>query len=242
MTNTKIEDSGAIRRLLLKEMKDGAFSKSKRLPRETVLAAQFGISRTQLRDILAQLEREGFITRRHGVGTLINHHVLKIRNRMDIETEFLDIIRQSGYEPGVSDIRVYEEHADLHVAEKLQIPVGTEILRISRICTADGTPAIYCEDVLEKRLLNGSYETKALEEPIFYFLKKYCGVTAYMDLTQLHAVLAKKEVAAALQIPDGTPLLNMEEVDYDMEGAVVLYSSQYFVDQIFEQTVLRKKL
>ena len=96
MTNAKIEDSSAIRRLLLKEMKDGVFSRSKRLPRETVLAEQFGISRTHLRDILAQLEREGFITRRHGVGTVINHHVLRVQNRMDIETEFLDIIRQSG--------------------------------------------------------------------------------------------------------------------------------------------------
>lgn len=242
MTNAKIEDSSAIRRLLLKEMKDGVFSRSKRLPRETVLAEQFGISRTHLRDILAQLEREGFITRRHGVGTVINYHVLRVQNRMDIETEFLDIIRQSGYEPGVSDIRVSEERADSYVAKKLRIPVGTEVLRICRVCTADGIPAIYCEDVLEKRLMKGKYEPKDLKEPIFYFLKKYCGVTAYMDLTQLHAVLAKEHVAAALQIPEGTPLLNMEEVDYDINGKIVFYSSEYFVDHVFEQTILRKKL
>ena len=242
MVNAKIEDSSAIKRRLLKEMKDGIYSTSKRLPRETVLAAQFGISRTHLRDILAQLEREGFITRRHGVGTVINHHVLNVRNRMDIETEFLDIIRQSGYEPGVSDIRVYEEQADSYVAGKLQIPVGTEVLRICRTCTADGIPAIYCEDVLEKRLMTGEYAAADLEEPIFHFLKKYCDVTAYMDLTQLHAVLASEHVAAALQIPAGTPLLNMEEVDYDIDGTIVFYSSEYFVDQVFEQTVLRKKL
>ena len=63
-----------------------------------------------------------------------------------------------------------------------------------------------------------------------------------MDLTQLHAVAADQTVAEALQVPEGTPLLNMEEVDYDMEGNIVFFSSQYFIDEVFEQTVLRKKL
>ncbi len=43
---------------------------------ESVLSEKLGISRTQLRDILASLDREGFITRAHGVGTIINRHVL----------------------------------------------------------------------------------------------------------------------------------------------------------------------
>ena len=61
-----------IRSQLLADMKDGAYANCDRLPRESILAEKLGISRTQLRDILASLEREGFITRRHGVGTIIN--------------------------------------------------------------------------------------------------------------------------------------------------------------------------
>ena len=67
--------SKTIRAQLLSAMKDGEFASCQRLPRESVLAESLGISRTQLRDILASLEREGFITRRHGVGTIINRHV-----------------------------------------------------------------------------------------------------------------------------------------------------------------------
>ena len=52
-----------IRSQLLADMKDGAYADCERLPRESVLAEKMGISRTQLRDILASLEREGFITR-----------------------------------------------------------------------------------------------------------------------------------------------------------------------------------
>lgn len=140
----KLDYSNIIRTKLLQEMKCGQYADCDRLPRETVLAEQFGISRNHLREVLAQLEREGFITRIHGVGTLINRHVTKVNYRMDIEMEFLDIIRQSGYEPGISYIHAQEEPADQLIAEKLQIPEGTEVLRVSRTCTADGKTAIYC--------------------------------------------------------------------------------------------------
>ena len=78
MTNHDYPDpSRTIRQYLLQAMQTGEYAHSDRLPRESVLAEKLGISRTQLRDILASLEREGFITRRHGVGTLINRHVLQ---------------------------------------------------------------------------------------------------------------------------------------------------------------------
>lgn len=72
----KVDYSNLIRMKLLHEMKTGEFSKCARLPRELELAEQFGISRNHLREVLAQLEREGFITRIHGVGTIINRYGL----------------------------------------------------------------------------------------------------------------------------------------------------------------------
>lgn len=238
----KGNETGELRRRLLAEMKTGIFSGEERLPRETVLAEHFGISRNHLRDILAELEREGFITRRHGVGTIINRHVFSVKNRMDIETEFMDIIRQNGYEPSAGKVVWQEETADAYIAGKLQIPEGTEILKVTRVCTADGTPAIYCEDVLDKRLIQKDFTEKDLEPPIFFFLQEFCGIDAYMDLTQLHAVLSDETVSGALEIPAGTPLLNMEEVDYDIDGNIIFYSRQYFRDEFFEQIVLRKKM
>ena len=114
--------SKTIRAQLLSAMKEGEFASCQRLPRESVLAESLGISRTQLRDILASLEREGFITRRHGVGTIINRHVLNAQTRMDIEVEFLDMIRQSGHEAAVAFVRVTDGAADEKIAGQLQIP------------------------------------------------------------------------------------------------------------------------
>ena len=51
---------------------------------------------------------------------------------------------------------------------------------------------------------------------------------------------ADAALAEIFQVPMGTPLLNMEEVDYDIDGRPVFCSSEYFVDGIFRHTVMRK--
>jgi len=240
--NSHISHTKAIRAQLLASMRGGEYAQCERLPRESVLCVKLGISRTQLRDILASLEREGFITRRHGVGTIINRHVLDVQTRMDIEIEFLDMIRQNGYTPAVAAIRSAEEAADEKTAAQLRLPVGTPMLRVSRLCTADGRPAIYCEDVFEKALVREEYTEEELKPPIFHFLQQRCGVYPYLDLTDLRAVAADEKLSRILQVPAGAPLLYMEEVDYDIDGKPVFSSTEYFADGIFRHTVMRKKL
>lgn len=240
--NTHPPHARAIRAQLLSAMRNGEYAHSERLPRESALAVTLGISRTQLRDVLASLEREGFITRRHGVGTIINRHVLDVQTRMDIEVEFLDMIRQNGFTPAVASIQTWEDSAGEVLAAKLQIPPGTPVLHIARLCTADGKPAIYCEDVVERALVREGYTEQDLQQPIFHFLQQFCGVCPYLDLTDLRAAAADEKLSGIFQVPPGTPLLQMDEVDYNIDGHPVFYSNQYFADGIFRHTVMRKKL
>lgn len=234
--------SKTIRTQLLAAMREGEFSGCERLPRESVLAERLGISRTQLRDILASLEREGFITRRHGVGTIINRHVLNVQTRMDIELEFLDMIAQSGHTGAVAFVRVSDGTADEELAQRLNLPVGAPVLRVARLCTADGKPAIYCEDVVDRALVREGYSIRDLKLPIFHFLRRFCGVSPYMDLTDVRPAAADPALAEIFSVPIGTPLLQMDEVDFDIDGRPVFCSKEYFIDGIFKLTVMRKKL
>ena len=120
--------------------------------------------------------------------------------------------------------------------------MGTPVLKISRLCTADGRPAIYCEDIVEKAKLRHPYTEAELRQPIFDFLQSVCGLSSYLDLTDLRPVAADAFLSGIFQLPEGTPLLNMDEVDYDIDGAPVFVSREYFADGIFRHTVLRKKL
>lgn len=240
--NHRPSQSKTIRAQLLSDMRDGIYADCDRLPRESVLSEKLGISRTQLRDILASLDREGFITRRHGVGTIINRHVLDARSRMDIEVEFMDMIRQNGHAPAIAFVHISEDTANSKIAAHLRIRVGDPVLKVARLCTADGTPAIYCEDIFAKALVRTPYTEADLRQPIFDFLEEFCGVNAYLDLTDLWPVVADDALAETFRVSVGAPLLHMEEVDYDIDGNPVFFSSEYFADNIFRHTVLRKKL
>ena len=55
-----------------------------------------------LRDGMAILEREGFVGRKQGLGTIIYRNVLEVKTRIDLEKEFLDIIAEAGFTPGTN--------------------------------------------------------------------------------------------------------------------------------------------
>lgn len=63
--------------ILSDEFEDG------RIPAETDLANQLGVSRTTIRDALSRLEIEGAIFRKQGVGTFVNKAGLRIKMRLE---------------------------------------------------------------------------------------------------------------------------------------------------------------
>jgi len=240
--NDQFTQQRAIRAYLISAMRSGEYASCQCLPPEKDLSEKLGISRTMLRDVLGALDREGFITRRHGVGTIINRHVLAVPCRMDIEVEFLDMIRESGFKPALAAVSCTDGLSDQKVSNALHIAPGDPVLQVTRLCTADGRPAIYCEDTIPRHLIREAYTADDFKSPIFNFLQNKCGISAYLDITDIRPIVADEALAAVFHIQVGDPVLNMEEVDFDHDGVPVFYSRQYFVDGVFRHTVLRRKL
>lgn len=227
---------------LIREMRFGAWAHATQLPRESELANIMGISRTQLRDILAVLECEGFITRRHGVGTLINRHVLQLPVRIDMELEFMDMIHAGGHTPSVAFTKALKRPATAEEADKLHLQPGADLMYIRKLCTADKKPAIYCEDLFDASLLRSPVTEQDLRAPVFQLLQDNCRLNCFMDIAQLRPVVATEELADILQIAPGTPLMYIEEVDFDVDGNPILFSRQYFVNDYFQYNIIRKRL
>ena len=230
-------------RCLLEEMQSGEFQYADRLPPETKLAAKLGVSRTAVRDGLSILEREGFVGRKQGLGTIIYRNVLEVKTRIDLEKEFLDMIAGAGFTPGTAYTRVHYANADSGDAQRLKVPVGEPLIYITRLITADGTPTIYCTDSFPASLIcESSYTEADLQRPIFFFLRNFCCTDVFMDLSEIHAVNADELLAKELQVPQGTALLHLNERGYDFCGHLILNSQEYYREGILTHTILRKKI
>ena len=69
---------------------------TRKLPSEEELCGQLNISRATLREALGQLARAGFITKRHGVGNIVNFSVLKTPMRFDEELSMRRLLASAG--------------------------------------------------------------------------------------------------------------------------------------------------
>lgn len=228
---------------LLWDIKDGRFKEADFLPPEMELAAKLGISRTQLRDGLAVLEQNGFITRRRGVGAAINRHVVNIKTRIDLEVEFLDMIAQAGYEPGVIILGTKILSDDANAATKLRVPPASMILSVEKLITADGRPTILCNDhIAFENIKRFDYTEQDLALPIFHFIENFCQTEIFMDITEIRPVNADKRLSKILKINEGNALLYLDEIAYNKDNEIILYSEEYYADGILNHMVLRKKI
>jgi DNA-binding FadR family transcriptional regulator len=66
--------SDTVAQQLLKQIDKGAFASGGKLPTEAVLAQQFGVSRTVIREAISRLKNEGVVEPRQGSGVFIAAH------------------------------------------------------------------------------------------------------------------------------------------------------------------------
>ncbi|RFU49449.1 FadR/GntR family transcriptional regulator [Paraburkholderia sp. DHOC27] len=66
--------SDTVAQQLLKQIDKGAFARGAKLPTEAVLAEQFGVSRTVIREAISRLKNEGVVEPRQGSGVFIAGH------------------------------------------------------------------------------------------------------------------------------------------------------------------------
>lgn len=77
--------------LLLRNAEPG-----ERLPSEPALAKRFDVSRTTIREVMSQLETEGFVQRRQGSGTYVRHQPLLEDESLAPLCRFSDADLQAG--------------------------------------------------------------------------------------------------------------------------------------------------
>ena len=227
---------------ILSEIRNGKFSGKKFLPPEQELSEVYGVSRNVIRECLTRLEREGWITRKHGVGTLINKQIVSAEPRLDLNYELLQTIRMTGKTASVDFVVHSEIPADHALADYLQRKEGSRVLRVARMIRADHKPSIYCIDYLPMDIISERYDVSDLHDNIFEFLRNFCHTDVETNLAEVRAMPVTKEVSDALEVPMTTTLVYLSEVGYDLRSNPVLYSEEYFIDRVIPLTMVRKKI
>ncbi|MCI9364015.1 MAG: GntR family transcriptional regulator [Oscillospiraceae bacterium] len=234
--------SNQISAQLLRELREGQFAAADRLPSETALAQYMGVSRTVIRDALSDLEREGLVERVRGIGTVINHTIVKLDNRLDLKEEYYDLIHTLGYESSSDNIHLRTEPASGNIVEDLQISENDPLIVCEKRVLAGGRPVIYSIDYIPRNLIDlEDYTGIDWSQPVFDILERYCGIVVDSSICRVRAISGPGNIRKLLELKEEDALLELDEVGRGKMGRPVLFSIGYYTD-FFDFTMLRKKI
>jgi len=209
-----------------------------RIPPETELAADLGVSRTTIRDALGKLEHEGAIYRKQGAGTFVNEPGLQIKSRLEEIWSYEKVLEDHGYIPSVKVLTDEILPADAEIAAALGIEGGSPVLVIEKVFLEDGEPAVLTRNRIPAHLVG---EHHSNEMPIYEFLDEYCDRRLSYYVSEIIPVAFDADQAKKLGVERGTVGLSFVEVGFDQNNAPIVHATSFFRDDLLRFRLIRRK-
>ncbi|MGH0041475.1 GntR family transcriptional regulator [Klebsiella pneumoniae] len=203
------------------------------LPGEKKLAEEFGVARMTIRKAIDLLVDWGLVVRRHGSGTYVARK--DVHHETSNLTGLAEVLRKQGKEV-VSQVLAFEVMpAPPAIASLLRIKIDERIYFSRRVRYVDGKPLMLEDSYMPVKLFR-NLSLSHLEGSKFDYIEKECGIIISGNYETLTPVLADKQLARSMNVPEQTPLLRITSLSYSDSGEFLNYSvmfrnaSEYQVD------------
>jgi len=186
------------------------------LPGEVHLAEKLGVTRITLRRALQQLQQEGHLTSRKGVGVFVRAlpSALVVRDG----SRFAESLRADGKTVTTRTTVLEAEFADAAAAEQLRLPLGAPVIRLRRVRAADGQPIHISTKVFPAGLLPDFETVYARRQSVTDVFIAH-GIQKYRRLeTRISGGFATADEAHLLQLTPGTPVFRTSSINTDADG------------------------
>ncbi|HEY1409468.1 MAG TPA: GntR family transcriptional regulator [Promineifilum sp.] len=213
-----------------------------RIPPETELAGELGVSRTTVRDALSRLEIEGAISRKQGAGTFVNDPVLQIHSRLEEIWSYEAMLRAHGFTPSIRVLESDVRPASSEIRGDLGLAPGEQVLFISKLFLEDDVPVILAENHIPVRLLTEPYLPEDLARPVYDVLESFGRQRLAYYLSEIIPKTADSTLADVLQIRPDSPLISFSEIGYNDENEPILKASSFFRDDLLRLRLLRRRV
>jgi GntR family transcriptional regulator len=204
--------------LLKEQIAGGVLTPGARLPSEPELARAHGLSRVTIRRALDGLQRDGLIVRRPGDGTYV-----KKTAPSAVKTGLTDIFGQllaMGAETEVRLLAFAYGVPSGAVGTALGLAPSAKTQQATRVRLRDGVPLSHLTTHVPEDI-GRTYSRAELGKQSLLSLLERSGVDVARAEQTLTATLAAPDIAGALQVPVGAPLIALTRIVYDRHGRAV---------------------
>jgi GntR family transcriptional regulator len=187
-----------------------------KLPTENELADVHGVSRVTVRRALGELARERLIERRRSAGTRVIYRPSPAPMTADI-SGVLANLADMGRRTAVKLISFDYVPAEGLVAQALGVGPDEVLQRAVRVRAVDGLPFSYLTTHIPESVAVTFSKQELAARPLLELLER-AGVKAERARQRISAGLATPDVAKALGVRTGSPLIELLRVVYDQRG------------------------
>ncbi len=206
---------------LRRQIEAGDFEPGSAIPAESELVRRYQVSRITVRKALDVLVKEGLIVRQQGKGTFVRPTLLE--ESLTSLQGFAELM-VSTHPEQVMEVPVFEFiPAPEAVAAALDLDDDAYVLHIERRHILEGVPIAYATIFLPASLGRALTVDDVCTTPIYTLITERAGLTIKRAAQTIRAVSANEEVAAALDVPPGAPLLSVHRITYSTEETPVEY-------------------
>lgn len=209
---------------------DGRLPNGTKIPSEKELAATFDVSRITARRALDELALKKMVVRHRGKGTFVEHRYQPDTIHAPL-TDLMKSLDHMGRDTSVSVLELAFVVPSGDIADRFATDKKTKICYARRIRTKEGVPFGHYETW--SLGFDRSLSKKKMEQHARLKLFKMYNINIAKVEQSLSAVAAPPEVAEALNIRSGKPLLKLHRLSYDandrlVDRLVALYNSDLF--------------
>lgn len=188
------------------------------IPTERSLASDFDVSRTTVRQALAELTIEGRLVRVQGKGTFAAEP--KVAQRLQLSS-YTEDMRAQGRQPSSRLLSVSEEQADAELATLLGTKQGSKLLRLHRLRLADREPMAIETTHLPLGRFRGLRRHVREGGSLYQVLDEQYGVRMGHAEETIETALATPVEAELLGAEVGLPMLLLSRHSFDVDGGPV---------------------
>jgi len=182
------------------------------IPTERSLAAQFDVSRTTVRQALADLTVEGRLLRVQGKGTFAAEP--KVAQRLQLSS-YTEDMRAQGREPSSKLIDIVEIPAEGELTTLLGVRSGAKVLRMQRLRLADNEPMAIETTHLPLGRFRGLRKYLSPGGSLYQVLRERFDVEMGHAEETIETALAGPHEAELLGADVGMPMLLLSRHSFD---------------------------
>ncbi len=203
-------------------IEDDKLARGSMLPSEWELTNLYSVSRLTVRQALKDLEQNGLVTRRHGIGTFIS--TPPTTQLTPSKMSFSQKMRQIGKKPSHRILSLERIAASKEVANMLQLPEKAPVVELVRVRFADDEPIMIETAYLPAERFPDLTEENLKDGSLYQFLSEHYSISISAVDQTLQPVLLKPRQATLLDVESGSPAILTKVIAYSRNDVPVEYS------------------